>query len=68
MKCVFCEQYIENYSEEFNRFVIDKSKSVAICLNCIHKLVKWQQEVFIKLFPTKVAKKWFGKKNEAINL
>lgn len=64
MKCVFCEKNIENYNEKFNRFVISKTKSVDLCLDCIHKLVKWQQEVFTKLFPTNIAKKWSGKKKE----
>lgn len=68
MKCVLCEKKIENYSQKFNRFVINDSKTADICMGCIHRLLIWQQEIITKLFPTKVAKKWLEQKKETVNL
>ncbi|MFH1721882.1 MAG: hypothetical protein ABH950_04665 [Candidatus Altiarchaeota archaeon] len=59
--CVLCNNKIMGYSIEFNRLEIDENKDVDICPECISKFSKWQQKTLSKLFPTKAAKKRFGK-------
>ena len=61
MKCTLCDEEISNYHPEFNHFEIDEKHSIEICKNCLDKLIKWQQKIYTKLFPTKVLKKRFGK-------
>ena len=61
MNCTLCKKQIHNYHPALNHFKIDESTSADICLECIDKFLKWQQIVFAKLFPTKAAKKRFGK-------
>lgn len=57
MICTLCDNLIKNYNSSFNHLQIDKSHSVDICQECIDKFVKWQQNMYAQLFPTKSAKK-----------
>ncbi len=61
MDCALCNEPIKDFHEKLNRLKIDDKRSVDICQECIEKFLKWQQEVFTELFPTKAAKKWLGK-------
>ena len=62
MKCKLCKKNIENYNLKFNHLKIDEINSIEICSGCIDKFLKWQQEIFANLFPTKIAKKYMKKK------
>ncbi len=62
MKCVLCEKPIDNYSPEFNHFVIDEKHSADICSECIDKFFSWQGKKYSVLFPTNAMKKKFGAK------
>ena len=66
MNCKLCKKSIENYNPEFNQLKIDGSHNVNICLDCINKFMKWQQETYAKLFPTKIAKKYLERINKKI--
>ena len=61
MNCTLCKKPIKNYHPELNHLKIDESQSADICSDCIDKIVKWQQSIFAKLFPTKAMKKRYGK-------
>jgi hypothetical protein len=61
MDCALCKKPISNYHPELNHLVVDGSHSVDICSECVDKFLKWQQGVYTKLFPTKAAKKRYGK-------
>jgi len=63
MNCILCKKEIERYDLKLNQLKIDESHSVDICLDCIDKFLKWQQNIFATLFPTKAAKKWSSKKS-----
>lgn len=63
MDCVLCKKPIKSYNEKFNRLKIDEFNNVDICSDCIDKFLKWQQNVFVTLFPTRLAKSWV-KRNE----
>jgi hypothetical protein len=60
MRCILCEKDIEKYSPEFNHLKIDDSHSADFCQDCIDKLLKWQQKLFAKMFPTAALKKRFA--------
>jgi len=62
MDCILCKKPIRNYQTAFNHLKIDKSCEVDICSNCVDKFLKWQQNIFTNLFPTKAIKKRCGKK------
>ena len=61
MDCILCKKEIDRYNPKLNQLKIDESQSVDICLDCIDKFLKWQQNIFATLFPTKAAKKWASK-------
>ena len=61
MNCTLCKKPIHNYNPAFNHLKIDESHDADICSDCIDKFVKWQQSIYAKLFPTKAAKKRYGK-------
>jgi hypothetical protein len=63
IKCALCKAEIQNYRKQFHHFEIDQARSADICSECIHKLLKWQQEHYATLFPTRTAKR-FLKKDE----
>jgi len=57
MKCTLCKSEILNYDPAINHLKIDENSSADICLECIDKLMKWQQGVYARLFPTNAVKK-----------
>ena len=57
MNCILCTGEIINYSEKFNQFKIDKSRTVSICSSCSDKFSTWQIGIAKDLFPTKMMKK-----------
>ena len=61
MHCSLCKKPILNYHPALNNIKIDESTAADICSECIDKFLKWQQSIFAKLFPTKAAKKRYGK-------
>ncbi len=61
MNCIICKKPIMEYKKELNNLKLDGSASADICLDCSDKFLKWQQEIFAKLFPTKAAKNRFNK-------
>lgn len=63
MKCVLCEEEIKDYDPQFNLLKVGDDRSAAMCPECIKKFLKWQQELFVKLYPTTRAKKWIKKNN-----
>ena len=63
MKCILCEQIIENYNAEFHQLVIDDQHTVNICEACTRKVMKWQSEKLAQLFPTRMMKKRHRREN-----
>jgi hypothetical protein len=63
MKCTLCKTDIGNYNPAFNHIDIDDSHGADICPECIRKIIKWQQNMYAKLFPTKTAKRIIDKRN-----
>jgi len=63
MRCNLCENSIKDYNSSFNQLQINELHSVDICQECIDKFVKWQQNNYAQLFPTKTAKKRLQKRN-----
>jgi len=61
MECTLCKKTIKNYQPKYNCLKIDESRYADICLECVDKFLKWQQGVFVDLFPTKAAKKRYGR-------
>ncbi len=61
MDCALCHKPIRNYDPAFNRLEIDASQSADVCGECIDRFLKWQQRKYALLFPTKAAKKRFGR-------
>jgi hypothetical protein len=68
MKCTLCKASIHDYSPDFNHLNIGESQSADICQACIDKFVRWQQNLYARLFPTaalkKIHRKMKGEKNE----
>jgi len=64
MKCKLCEKEIDHYSVEFNRMVIDDTRSVDICRDCIDTFLEWQGKKYATLFPTTAMKRRYEKKRE----
>ncbi len=60
MHCSLCEKEISNYSPSIHELLIDENHVYEICLNCIDKIMKWQQKSITKLFPTKALKRRFN--------
>jgi ribosome-binding protein aMBF1 (putative translation factor) len=60
MKCKLCDEEIKNYDSSFHNVQID-DKSVDICSDCMDAIVKWQGQIYSKLYPTKTLKKRFEK-------
>jgi len=61
MNCELCKKNILNYNADFNCLQLEENKSVNICSDCINKFLKWQQNIFAKLYPTKAIKKRYNK-------
>jgi hypothetical protein len=61
MNCTLCDKPIIKYDPSFNHLKVDESHAAEICPECFDKIVKWQQEIFARLFPTSAAKKKYGK-------
>jgi ribosome-binding protein aMBF1 (putative translation factor) len=61
MDCTLCKKPIKGYNPAYNHLKIDESNSADICSECVDKFGKWQQGIFADLFPTKAAKKRFGR-------
>ncbi len=57
MRCNLCDNSIKDYNSSFNQLQIDELHNVDICQECIDKFVKWQQNKYAQLFPTKTLKK-----------
>lgn len=57
VKCDLCKKPIQKYNSDFNHLKIDESHSIDVCQDCVDKFVKWQQKIFVRLFPTKALKK-----------
>lgn len=53
MRCTLCNNEIERYDVKFNTLEINNSIKVNLCQNCISKIMKWQKEIILKLFPIK---------------
>jgi hypothetical protein len=62
MDCALCKKPILDYHPELNHLEIDGSHSAEICSECVDRFLKWQQTIGAKLFPTKAAKKRYGKR------
>lgn len=62
MKCELCKKEISNYQKEFNELELDEDRKVNICLDCVDKFMKWQQNTITNLFPTKTLKKRLERK------
>lgn len=58
MQCVLCQKPIESYDPMQHQLKLDDTKTVQICSDCTKKFLKWQQQLFAVLYPTKQAKKW----------
>lgn len=63
MKCELCKTQTSEQPSEFNQLKINEDKTVFICQECIKKFGKWQQELFAKIYPTTMAKKWVKRKS-----
>lgn len=61
MKCALCKKTISNYNADFNNLKINEIDSADFCQECIDKFIKWQQNLFVRLFPTKTLKKIYKK-------
>ncbi len=61
MNCTLCKNPIKNYDPAFNHLKIDEVHAADICSECMDKIIKWQQGVYAKLFPTSAAKKRYGR-------
>ena len=64
MNCTLCGNQINNYNPVFNHIDINDSHSADICPECIQKIIKLQQNTYVKLFPTKFAKKLIEKRKQ----
>jgi hypothetical protein len=62
MNCTICKKPIEKYNPALNHLKIDESHSADICQGCIDKIMKWQQGIYARLFPTAAVKKRYGEK------
>ena len=63
MKCALCNKPIKKYNSQFNNLKIDETHTTDICSECIDKFLKWQRSILATLFPTKIAKKMYEKKD-----
>jgi len=61
INCALCKKPIQKYHPAYNHLEIDESCSADICLECADKFSRWQQRVLSDLFPTKAAKKRYGR-------
>jgi len=62
MKSTLCKTDIGNYNPAFNCNDIDDFHSADICPECFRKIITWQQNMYAKLFPTKMAKRVIEKR------
>jgi hypothetical protein len=61
MDCGLCKKPIQNYRPELSRLELGEGLTADVCPDCVDRFMKWQQGIFAKLFPTKAAKKRYGK-------
>jgi hypothetical protein len=61
MNCTLCKKPIRDYNPAYSHLRIDESHSADICSECVEKFGKWQMSIYANLFPTKAAKKRYGK-------
>ncbi len=61
VKCILCEQPIQNYDSVFNHLTIDESHAADICTQCIDRFLRWQQSIYARFFPTNAVKKRYGR-------
>lgn len=62
MRCVLCNESIENHRPEFHSLKINDQRTVDVCDVCARKFIKWQGEKLAKLFPTRAMKKLHRKR------
>ncbi|MBB6481634.1 hypothetical protein [Spirochaeta isovalerica] len=60
-KCALCGAVIDRYDEFLHHFDLGDGLEKEICSKCSDRILKHQQEVFAKLFPTKAAKKRYNR-------
>ncbi|NTV22804.1 MAG: hypothetical protein HGA85_00320 [Nanoarchaeota archaeon] len=60
MNCTLCGSPILDYDPEFNHLTLGGSHSADICPDCLDRIIKWQQKVYARLFPTNAAKRTHG--------
>ncbi|MFH2021013.1 MAG: hypothetical protein ABIJ34_06360 [archaeon] len=60
--CTLCKEPIIDCNPELSHLKIDEFRSADICPECLDKIIKWQQGIYTRLFPTASAKKMYGKK------
>lgn len=62
VRCALCGGIIGNYDPSLHHLELDGDRAAEICGSCIDSFLKWQQRRYATLFPTRAAKKRFGKK------
>ncbi len=58
--CALCGKAILDYYPGFNRLDLEEG-SVDLCQDCIGRFLEWQQRNLARLFPTRAAKRRFGR-------
>ena len=61
MDCALCKKPIKDYHPEYNHMEIEGTSGADICSGCVERFGKWQQRMFASLFPTKAAKRRYGR-------
>lgn len=59
--CALCGRSISPYDPFLHHFDLGEGLTVDICPKCSDRILKHQQEIYAKLFPTGAAKKRYGK-------
>ncbi|MBN2659062.1 MAG: hypothetical protein JXR86_18550 [Spirochaetales bacterium] len=60
--CALCGAAIRNYDAFLHHFNLGEGLEKDICSRCSDRILKHQQEIFAKLFPTRAAKKRYDRK------
>lgn len=55
--CALCQRPIEPYDPSMSRLELDGGRAADLCPACIDRFLRWQQDVFARLFPTAAMKK-----------
>jgi hypothetical protein len=61
MICALCQKSIADYDVMYHQLKLNDSKTVEICSDCTKLFLKWQQNIFAQIYPTKQAKKFARK-------